>query len=173
MCEQLDSDVLRDAELYFGYGSNMSESRLSARGVEIRKRVLATLDDYEMTFSKKSRDPAWSGVGYCNINPKPNAKVYGILSVCECGALKRLDVYEGVAEGEYKRAAVHVTVQPSGQVVEAIAYVALDDYVSGGLKPSRDYLNHCLGGRDLLPDHYVKRLESFEADAWTFNAAHP
>lgn len=43
----------------------------------------------------------------------------------------------------------------SGEVVEAIAYQAYEEYVTNGLKPSDNYLNEILEGEDIIPKEYA------------------
>jgi len=72
-----------------------------------------------------------------------------------------LDEFEGVAMRHYERVSLPVR-RENGQFVQAEVYVAPQDTVMDGLKPSREYINKLLGGRDLLSETAIKEIESVE-----------
>ena len=82
----------------------------------------------------------------------PGKVVHGTLNELPDAGFDVLDGWEGVASGDYERRTFPVVRADSGETVEAIAYVAL--LVGEGLKPTREYLDHLLAGRDLLPADY-------------------
>ena len=66
--------------------------------------------------------------------------------MCVESGLNRLNGYEGVPDGHYKR--MQVTVQlHNGEEVEAITYIANPDKVKEKLKPRKKYLSHLLAVR--------------------------
>jgi len=51
----------------------------------------------------------------------------------------------------------------NGQVVEATAYQANEEFVEDGLKPSEIYLNEILEGEDIIPKEYADYLRSLKS----------
>ncbi len=98
------------------------------------------------------------GAGAGNIVAAPGGCVHGTLNDVPAAGLEVLDVWEGVANGHYARRVVPVVRADNGQSIEAITYVALN--VGEGLKPTREYLDHLLAGRDLLPQKYWEWLKA-------------
>ena len=146
---------------YFAYGSNMNlarmQERLTPKGVVLGRRVAGRLDGWKLTFDKVARDPKGSGAG--NIVPALNGGlVHGTLNELPSAGFDVLDVFEGVAAGHYERRTVPVLRADTGEIVEAITYVAL--LTGEGLKPTRAYLAHLLAGRDLLPIEYWQSLSA-------------
>lgn len=144
---------------YFAYGSNMSaarlfDERLVPAGVAAGERIGGRLDGWRLAFNKRVRDPAGSGAG--NIVAAEGASVFGTLNRLSAAGFAVLDRYEGVATGHYQPRAVAVRRLDTGEVLEAITYVAL--LIGQDLKPTRAYLGHLLAGRDLLPPDYVRQL---------------
>ncbi len=84
--------------------------------------------------------------------------MHGTLNELPDAGFDVLDVAEGVAGGHYERRTLPVVRADTGEVVDAIAYVAL--LVGEGLRPTRDYLGHLLAGRDLLPADYWEWLKA-------------
>ncbi len=146
---------------YFAYGSNMDaarlfEGRLKPAGVAWGDRLGGRLEGWRLTFDKQARTPPGAGAG--NIVPAVGAAVHGTLNALPPEGFDVLDAHEGVAGGHYERRAVPVVRADNGEMVEAIAYVALK--VAQGLKPTRAYLAFLLAGRDLLPTDYWERLQA-------------
>ena len=144
---------------YFAYGSNMDAARLfgerlAPAGVAAGERIAGRLDGWRLAFNKSARDPAGSGAG--NIVTCEGASVFGTLNRLPVAGFAVLDRYEGVAAGHYERRTVAVRRLDTGEIVEAITYVAL--LTGEGLRPTRAYLGHLLAGRDLLPADYVVQL---------------
>lgn len=144
---------------YFAYGSNMDAARLfgarlTPAGVAAGERIAGRLDGWRLAFNKAARNPAGSGAG--NIVATEGASVFGTLNRLPAAGFAVLDRYEGVAAGHYQRRTVAVSRLDTGEVLEAITYVAL--LTGEGLKPTRAYLGHLLAGQDLLPADYVRQL---------------
>ena len=64
---------------------------------------------------------------------------------------------EHIKSGHVRRITVPV-VRSNGEVVEAFAYQANDEFIKEGVKPSREYVETILEGSDLLPDSHVQTL---------------
>ena len=146
---------------YFAYGSNMNparlvDDRLKPKGVALDRRIGGRLDGWRLTFDKVARAPKGAGAG--NIVVAPGSIVHGTLNEMPPAGLDVLDVWEGVAVGHYDRRAVPVLRADTGDIVEAVTYVAL--LVGEGLRPTRGYLGHLLAGRDLLPADYWEQLRA-------------
>ena len=72
--------------------------------------------------------------------------LYGFLHFLEQGSLNHLDKSERVDQGHATRRKVMVTVvdgELADKEYEAYAYVATPDYVTDGLRPTKDYLGIC------------------------------
>jgi hypothetical protein len=143
---------------YFAYGSNMSAlrlfgERLRPEGVGAGERIAGRLDGWRLAFNKQGRVP---GTGAGNIVLAPGEVVHGTLNLLPAKGFEILDRYEGVVGGHYERRIVPVVRGDTGEVLEAVTYVAL--LVAEGLRPTRDYLGHLLAGHDLLPADYFRRL---------------
>ena len=80
----------------------------------------------------------------------------GILYEIEESDLSRLDKFEGYPF-HYRRTRVYVKLD-SGEEVEAITYIAQQEMVKDGLRPSKEYLSHLLKGCDLLSKEYHEKL---------------
>ena len=146
---------------YFAYGSNMNlarlvDDRLKPKGVALGQRVGGRLDGWRLAFDKVARSPRGAGAG--NIVVAPGQAVHGTLNEMSPAGFDVLDVWEGVAAGHYERRTVRVVRADTGEMVDAVTYVAL--LVGEGLRPTRDYLGHLLAGRDLLPAHYWEQLRT-------------
>jgi cation transport regulator ChaC len=87
-------------------------------------------------------------------------EVWGVLYRCTPEALDKMDCYEGVAAGHYRRSRVTVEVE-DGQRTDAVTYVAGETFVCPEGRPSASYLERIVrGARDYgLPDTYVWRIE--------------
>lgn len=152
----LSKDMARK-EMYFAFGSNMNPERMRERKAFFTERVGAKLYDHKMTFSFRRPDGCGSG----NIRPEKNSIVHGVLYTLEDGGLDKLDVFEMVAEGCYRRERVTVETL-KGERIEATTYMVTDEFYEEGLVPRRDYLDHCLAGKDVLSAEYYAFLESFK-----------
>ena len=92
----------------------------------------------------------------------------------EQGSLNHLDKSERVDQGHATRRKVMVTVvdgELADKEYEAYAYVATPDYVTDGLRPTKDYLGHLLEASSELPDDYVRFLLSFKDTALDVNSS--
>ena len=145
-------------EIYFAFGSNMNPNRMKERKAFFTERVGAKLTDYKMSFS--FRGPI-NGCGGGNIRPDKNSVVHGVLYTLEAGGLDKLDVFEMVSKGCYRREMVTVETE-DGEKVDATTYVVTDEFYQEGLAPRTDYLEHLLAGKDVLPAEYYDYLESFK-----------
>ena len=142
-------------ELYFAFGSNMNPARMILRKAFFTSRVPATLHGYSLGFSFNRSD----GFGSANITPDPNGIVHGALYTLEGGGLEKLDFFEGVAKGYYRRQNV-VVRDVGGKEVEVTTYIVTGEYFKEGLKPKQEYLDHLLAGKDILPADYYETIKA-------------
>ena len=149
--------IMSTREIYFAYGSNMNPDRMKEREAFFTTRVCGKLLGYRFSFSFARTD----GYGSANITPEKNSVVYGALYCLQNGGLDKLDAFEMVKQGCYRREKVTVETL-EGEKMEATTYVVTEQYYQEGLVPRRDYLNHCLRGKDILPANYYEFLEEFE-----------
>ena len=141
---------------YFAYCSNMGCDMLPERGVRFSKRERAVLKGYRLLFNKRTtRNPE---EGYANIVKDEDGVVEGILYEIADKDIERLDRYEGYPQ-HYHRQKVKVRLQ-SGDVVEAVVYIARQEMTAEGLKPTREYLNLLLKGCVLLSKEYCEKLRN-------------
>ena len=125
------------------------------RGTKVVSRESAVLRGYRVEFTIWKDD----GFGYANIVPDDDSIVFGALYYCEKGSMANLDAFEA---GRLHRIIVEVE-KKSGQLVEASAFQAYDEFVKVGLKPSETYLNEMLEGEDIIPKEYAEYLRSLKA----------
>ena len=141
---------------YFAYGSNLSVEQKESRTGPIREARRARLDGYRIAFNKRGSD----GAGKANIIPHPVGVVWGIVHRCSPAALDEMDRYEGVRGGHYRRTRVRVQTDEGGEI-EAITYVAGDNFVDDSLRLDNEYLQTILrGARDHgLPNAYIQEIK--------------
>lgn len=145
---------------YFGYGSNLSEMALRAKGVRPLSAQPAVLAGWALCFDIPNFFSIEGGTG--NIRPAPSEEVHGVLYGCEDQDLVALDELEALNVA-YLRKTMTVRTY-SGQEHSAYVYIGLPDITSDGLRPSRRYLNILVrGAEDMnLKAHYTERLRRTE-----------
>lgn len=139
---------------YFAYGSNMSVSRMTERGVTPFSITHGILNNYVLKFNKKSSKGDWS---FANIEESEGDTVEGVIYEISESQLEKLDKFEG-APVHYRRERIDVT--SGGEKTECIAYIAQKDYIVEGLKPTDDYMKFLVEGALLLSQDYQKMLAS-------------
>jgi len=118
--------------LLFSYGSNHPGQLAERLGHTVQTQA-AYLPDYVRVFRGWSQ--RWGG-GVASIKSEPGGVVYGSAATVSAADLARLDVYEGIATGNYKRKTIAVVIG-DGRRAKAIAYVATSTEKN---PPSREYL---------------------------------
>ena len=76
------------------------------------------------------------------------------------GSLAKLDEHEA---GRLRKVNVQVE-RKSGEIVDATAYQAYEEYVKEGLKARQIYLNEILEGEDLISKEYADYFRNFLCD---------
>lgn len=147
---------------YFAYGSNLDPNRMKERIGRIPQSQLATLTGYQLAFNKR----ASSGGVYANIIEKPDQEVWGVVYWCTKEEMEELDKYEGVTGGHYHRTDVHPRLE-DGELVDAITYVAGNDFICHEGSPSKAYLQCIISGarQHGLPEKYVVSIEASAAQS--------
>jgi hypothetical protein len=148
--------------LYFAYGSNMDVQRLETmrlnpEGVYSTSRFLGRLDDYRLVFNKPSA--YFVGAGAANIEYHQGSYLYGTLNEMTEAGLSILDKYENVQFGQYERLIANVYSYDTKETVVATAYIARN-HTDDTLKPRLGYMQHVLGGADVLPLEWVEYLKA-------------
>ena len=128
------------------------------REVNFSKRELAILKDYKLCFNKQaSRN---QNEGYANLIPKEGTATEGALYEIDEKDIVKLDKFEGYPN-HYIKKAIKVELANSNEV-DALVYLARPDKIKDGLKPTKEYLNHLMEGRDLISENYNNFLQSFD-----------
>ena len=141
---------------YFAYGSNLLVAQMEARTGRIRQAVRSRLTGYCFAFNNRDEN----GEIYANIVPDLTSEVWGVVYLCDTEALLKMDQFEGVADGCYRR--IPVTVEnDSGEQIEATAYITGESFVGEPGKPSREYLVKIVSGarQHGLPERYIEMIE--------------
>lgn len=142
---------------HFAYGSNMDPTRIAERLKRLPQATRAYLNGYRLRFNKRAKGKP--GIGWANIvRGEDSDTVYGLLYDLTEEELKKLDGFEGVIEGHYRRKTVAVQLA-GGTMVPAIACVACPEWVEDNLLPTPEYLNRLLAAGDYLPADYVAALQ--------------
>ena len=145
---------------YFAFGSNMSSERLTRRGVKFSRAFGAKLEGYELAFNKVASRA--DKEGFANIIPSnaPEGGVEGVVYETTAAALNALDKYEGAPTNYYRQTLI--VKNEAGREYVVVAYVAQTKMTAEGLLPSREYLNHLLGGKRYLSAAYHAKLVAWE-----------
>jgi gamma-glutamylcyclotransferase (GGCT)/AIG2-like uncharacterized protein YtfP len=141
---------------YFAYGSNLLVAQMEARTGRVRRAIHSRLQGYCFAFNNRDGN----GETYANIVPDPAAEVWGVAYLCDAEAILKMDEFEGVADGCYRRIPVTVETDSGGQI-EATAYIAGESFVGEPGNPSREYLGRIVSGarQHGLPVGYVEMIE--------------
>lgn len=99
--------IMQGDLFYFAYGSNLDRQQMEKRTGPILGAQRANLLGYRLAFNKRA---ASRGV-YANIVPHLGDEVWGVLYPCTPEALDKMDCYEGVAAGHYRRSRVTLEVE--------------------------------------------------------------
>jgi gamma-glutamylcyclotransferase (GGCT)/AIG2-like uncharacterized protein YtfP len=139
-------NTLPNPHLYFAYGSNLDPEQMQWRCPDALAISAASLDDW-----------AWriGGRGYATVSPSPGHHVWGAIWNVSDSDLARLDRYEGVAGGLYRREPILVLA--NDQFVETHIYI--ENYDDHGV-PRPDYLEGIIAGARWfdLPQAWIDEL---------------
>ena len=137
--------------LYFAYGSNLDPDQMDRRCPDATAIGAASLADHAFRIGAR---------GYATVSPSPGDTVWGGLWDVSDSDLARLDTYEGVAGGLYRRETALVEID--GQFLATLIYMENADDLGS---PSDWYLTRLVAGARWfeLPDTYSINLESWAA----------
>lgn len=140
---------------YFAYGSNMSESRMIARGIEPSGKQVAFLDNYKFIMNKRSyKNPK---IGYANVLRESGSVVEGILYNVEDREIRLLDRFEG-APKHYSRETLNLRLS-DGTIRQGVVYIANFGWTSPNtLKTTEEYKNYILEGKEWISENYYNFL---------------
>ena len=140
--------------MYFAYGPNMDIETMAQRGVVFEKVTTGRAKDLRLVFHKPGAD----GTGKADLQDARGAYAEGVVWDVPEESLNRLDLYEEVDKGHYRRSTVKVQT-PRGEL-ECATYRAAK--FRTGLKPSPAYLASIVRGAEThrLSDDYQTFLKS-------------
>jgi hypothetical protein len=145
--------------LYFAYGSNMLTMRLQGRVSSSTKVLNASLHGYSIAFHKRSID----GSAKCNILPKFNSVVYGVVFDIEINEKPELDRAEGLGTGYMQE---RVTVKDKNEhIMKPFTYITLESNIDDSLNPYKWYKTLVVEGaiEHGLPLNYIKKIQEVKA----------
>jgi len=139
---------------YFAYGANMDVETLKERHVDFEVVAVGRLRDVRLVFHVPGADDT----GKADLMDDRRNHVHGLVYDVPEASLDRLDVYESVERGRYRRQEVIVQTE-NGEFSCAVYRGAR---FRAGLKPSKDYLDRLIRGAEHhgLPEHYLTFLRS-------------
>ena len=150
---------------YFAYGSNLNPERMLSRNITWLDSYPATLENYELVFNKPSTlaKNVTYNMSFANVIPKQNSIVEGVIYLIDDDLIKTLDKFEGTNKKipDYFRVKLDV-LKEKNEIVPAWVYIANGLLVRDGLKPTKEYMNHLLAGKDKLSESYVTKLEQVQ-----------
>ena len=117
---------------YFAYGSNMIAERMRRHCPHARAKGIAFLPGYGFRIVRS---------GYASLARAAAATAYGILWEISASDEQRLDTYEEIAVGLYRRAYLPVETLASGERRIALVYLACDQALG---RPRTGYLEPIL-----------------------------
>jgi gamma-glutamylcyclotransferase (GGCT)/AIG2-like uncharacterized protein YtfP len=133
--------------LYFAYGSNMNRAQMARRCPSARPLGRARLAEHAFRITSD---------GVANVVPAPGRHVLGVLWSCAASDMAALDVFEGVAEGWYRRAWLPVAAGTGAH--HAVVYVGRT-IAPGAPRPGYLDLTVIPGAREFgLPEWYLAQL---------------
>lgn len=143
---------------YFGYGSNMSDVALKAKGVRPEAAEPAILRGWRLVFNIPDFFSIEGGTG--NVERATDDEVHGVVYTCKDTDLDALDELEALGVS-YARTLVDVTTY-AGEQVRACIYVGIPAKLRNGYRPSRRYRAILVAGAEAmgLRADYIKRLRS-------------
>jgi gamma-glutamylcyclotransferase (GGCT)/AIG2-like uncharacterized protein YtfP len=130
---------------------------MKERGIDFISRTFGILRNYKLVFNKLSSKN--SKEGFANIITCQDSIVEGAIYEINDSDIFLLDKYEGIPKHYYRK---NIEVQNNNGMVNCIVYISNESKIIEGLKPSEDYLNHILKGKDLFTENYYNKLRNTE-----------
>lgn len=132
-------------EYYFAYGSNLNKNQMDNRCPENEKVGMGTLKGYSWIINER---------GAANIVESMDDEVIGIIYKISDNDEDKLDKYEGVKIGCYKKQNLYVKV--NNNIINCLVYI---DPITEEGKPREEYIKRINKGiiSAKLPENYVKK----------------
>lgn len=141
--------------LYLAYGSNLHPQRLILRAPNVRFIGTTVLDQYRLTFHKRSVD----GSSKCHLDYTENSKDVAFAAVFEIPdhEVVLLDKIEGVGKGYYKQI---IRVNLNNKVMDVFVYLASKSYIANDMEPYDWYKGMVLAGarKHEFPKTYIQKI---------------
>jgi cation transport regulator ChaC len=151
---------MNPSELVFAYGSNMDPAQMRERCPESDLAwFVGEARGWRLCFPRES-EKRRGGVG--SIVRSENDSVWGVIFAVTKRDLTRLDSYEGVPSGAYKRDYIDI-VNSQGKNVSAWTYFAVPDR-NQEFTPHKDYIMLYIRGAEYfgLPAGYIEKLRTIK-----------
>ncbi len=134
--------------LYFAYGSNMDDAQMANRCQNYKYIAIGTLPGHQFIINSR---------GVATIVPKKNTVVYGVVWALSEDDVKRLDRYEGVSRGFYKKVDIPVLVTHFSPI-NMLVYIAEESQLG---KPRLGYLENIIAAaiKHSLSPGYIQELK--------------
>lgn len=145
---------------YFAYGSNMqADTFRGRRGITWDRALPARVPGWRLTFDKPSLLP--TGSTFANIVPDPTASVIGVAYFVTAEQLAHIELTEGVAIGNYKRAVVDAHPL-DGSAALADVHTLTAEKAAPDRRPSTRYMGLVIAGalEHGLPADYLTWLKT-------------
>ena len=144
-----------ESQFYFAYGSNLYTSRMKERCPDAKFYSRASLLDHQLTFP---RIGSLLNCGVAGVAPAIGDCVEGVVYHVSESDITKLDEFEGVAEGAYRRELVTV-ILPNQAPCTVWIYQATPE--EQRLPPSKQYLMFIIQGAEEhgLSGAYVEKLK--------------
>lgn len=138
--------------IYFAYGSNMYRPQMEERCPGASAAGVGRAPGFRFRINSR---------GVATIVPEEGSLIFGVLWDLNEDDEKRLDGFEGVGKGNYRKEILTVDLLEGG-AVRAMAYI--DEIIEPG-PPRADYLEKILmGAKDFgLPEEYLKEVCSWKS----------
>jgi gamma-glutamylcyclotransferase len=142
---------------YFAYGSNLDFLHFKSRCSSAIFSEKAFLEGYKLNFPQY--DIEWRG-GVAGITPSVNSIVEGVIYRISDSDLKKLDHYEDVAKGDYKRRLI-IVKNMFGKLINTWTYMPKGTGEKS-FKPTEAYKNLILKGAiaNNLSESYINFIRS-------------
>jgi cation transport regulator ChaC len=125
----------------------MDKNQMLKRKCIFHKSCKAILKDYKLVFNKKSQKIPQ--ITFANIEFCKDQITEGVLY--EIDDISYLDKYEGYPN-HYDRK--EMIIECNGEKIKAWVYIANDEWINNYGKPSNEYIQHLLEGKEYLSDDY-------------------
>ena len=141
-----------DLTWYFAYGSNMKESRLEERDVQVHDSRTGYVRDFYFNYNKIGVDETGKG----NIIPDSESVVWGVFFEISLKDYRHLHYMYEVGYRE-----IDIEGISNGELIQAKSFTALPQKIDEAMIPSDKYHNTVITGarEKSLPEEYINSIE--------------